>query len=106
MIQQRRSTLLGHSLTVVLVCLFTAVVWSAPAPKEDPTPEGTLAVEPAPANEEQAAEHIKTSTNNLQQIALAFHNYHDTYGKLPHDIRDKEGKAILSWRGELPPLLE
>jgi hypothetical protein len=106
MFQQKRSTLLGHSLTVALVCLFTAVVWSAPAPKEDPTPEGTLAVEPAPANEEQAAEHIKTSTNNLQQIALAFHNYHDTYGKFPHDLTDKEGKTLLSWRVHLLPFLE
>src|SRR5258707_11897190 len=105
MIQQKRNTLLGHSLTLALVCLFTAVVWSAPAPKEDPTPEGTLAVEPAPANAEQAAGHIKTSPNNLQQIPLALHNYHATYGKLPHHIRDKEAKAILTWPSPPPPPL-
>ena len=48
--------------------------------------------------------------NNLRQIGLAFHNYLDTYGVFaPRDdpkLRDKDGKAFLSWRVHLLPFLE
>ncbi len=44
--------------------------------------------------------------NNLKQIALAFHNYHDAYGKFPADITDKDGKPLLSWRVAILPFLE
>ncbi|QDU19329.1 DUF1559 family PulG-like putative transporter [Urbifossiella limnaea] len=47
-----------------------------------------------------------SSSNNLKQIGLAIHNYHDANGKFPADIKDKTGKAILSWRVELLPYLE
>jgi prepilin-type processing-associated H-X9-DG protein len=47
------------------------------------------------------------SSNHLKQIALAMHNYHDTYGGLPDPaIRDDEGKPLLSWRVALLPYLE
>lgn len=44
--------------------------------------------------------------SNLQQIALAFHSYHDAYRHLPADIVDKQGKPLLSWRVALLPFLE
>ncbi len=44
--------------------------------------------------------------NNLKQIALAFHNYHDTYGKMPTDIYSKDGKPLLSWRVAILPYIE
>lgn len=43
--------------------------------------------------------------NNLRQIGLAFHNYHDVHGKFPSDIVDDEGEKLLSWRVELLPYL-
>jgi hypothetical protein len=47
-----------------------------------------------------------TSSNNLKQIALAVHNYHDTYMKFPSDITDKNGKPLLSWRVAILPFME
>jgi prepilin-type processing-associated H-X9-DG protein len=47
-----------------------------------------------------------SSSNNLKQIGIAVHNYHDVMGKFPADIKDKTGKAILSWRVEILPYIE
>ncbi|VTU02151.1 Secreted protein containing DUF1559 OS=Rhodopirellula sallentina SM41 GN=RSSM_03172 PE=4 SV=1: SBP_bac_10 [Gemmataceae bacterium] len=47
-----------------------------------------------------------TSSNNLKQIAIAVHNYHDTYQRFPSDITDKNGKPLLSWRVAILPFLE
>jgi prepilin-type processing-associated H-X9-DG protein len=52
-----------------------------------------------------AADRTKSS-NNLKQMALAFHNYLDTYGHFPRDIADKNGKALLSWRVAILPFVE
>jgi RNA polymerase sigma factor (sigma-70 family) len=47
------------------------------------------------------------SLNNLKQIGLAMHNYHDVYGSFPSPaIYGKDGKALLSWRVLLLPYLE
>lgn len=51
------------------------------------------------------AERLR-SANNLKQILLALHNYHDVYGHMPHDIRDKDGKSLLSWRVQILPYIE
>ena len=48
-----------------------------------------------------------TSMNNLKQIGLAMHNYLSTNGTFPaRAIRNKEGKALLSWRVAVLPYLE
>ncbi|HMF15133.1 MAG TPA: DUF1559 domain-containing protein, partial [Gemmataceae bacterium] len=45
--------------------------------------------------------------NNLKQIALALHNYHDTFGAFPPAaIYDKNGKPLLSWRVMILPFIE
>jgi hypothetical protein len=45
--------------------------------------------------------------NNLKQIALAMHNYHDTYGRFPPQATyDKNGKALVSWRVMILPFIE
>jgi hypothetical protein len=47
------------------------------------------------------------SMNNMKQISLALHNYHDVYkGFPPQAISDKQGKPLLSWRVAVLPYLE
>lgn len=46
------------------------------------------------------------SANNLKQLLLALHNYHDAFGRFPTDIRDKDGKPLLSWRVQILPFIE
>jgi len=47
------------------------------------------------------------SANNLKQIGLAMHGYHDTHGTFPPAaIRDKKGKKLLSWRVAILPYIE
>src|SRR5262245_60529094 len=51
--------------------------------------------------------HRARSSNNLKQIAIAFHSFHDVHGAFPASaITDKNGKALLSWRVALLPYLE
>ncbi|MFO0821852.1 MAG: DUF1559 domain-containing protein [Gemmataceae bacterium] len=47
-----------------------------------------------------------TSMNNLKQLAIAMHNYHDAMGHFPQDIVDKNGKPLLSWRVAILPYIE
>ena len=45
--------------------------------------------------------------NNLKQLGLAFHNYHNTHKRFPQRaIADQNGKALLSWRVHLLPYLD
>jgi prepilin-type processing-associated H-X9-DG protein len=45
--------------------------------------------------------------NNLKQIALALHNYHDVYKVFPPQaVTRPDGKPLLSWRVLLLPYLE
>jgi hypothetical protein len=46
------------------------------------------------------------SQNNLKQIGLCFHNYHDTYTTFPTGIMSKTGKPLLSWRVQILPFIE
>ena len=48
----------------------------------------------------------RQSLNNLKQIVLAMHNYHDANGHFPRDITDKDGKPLLSWRVPILPYIE
>jgi hypothetical protein len=48
-----------------------------------------------------------TSANNLRQILLAFHNYHDVNKGLPPAYNvDADGKPLLSWRVHILPYIE
>jgi len=48
----------------------------------------------------------RQTANNLKQLALALHNYHDANGKFPTAaIYSKEGQPLLSWRVEILPFL-
>lgn len=46
-------------------------------------------------------------SNNLKQIGLALHNYHDAYGTLPPAyVSDKNGNPLYSWRVLILPYME
>ena len=112
------------SIAVALLCA-GAGVWvfargeAEPQEKEKPpvvNPAKPEAKEPWPAlepydNQAQEAractgQQSAVSLNNLKIIMLAVHNHHDTYGYLPSDILDKDGKPLLSWRVALLPFLD
>lgn len=84
---------------------------SLPVPKEIITAAGTYVAAlaavllPAVAKVRDAAARAK-STNNLKQIGLAIHNYHDATNQFPRDITDKAGKPLLSWRVAILPYIE
>jgi hypothetical protein len=82
------------TLFAAALLLTAAALIAAPIPKE-------AEKLPAPTEKE-----LGQSQNNLKQIGIAIHNYHDTNNKMPADIVDKDGKAILSWRVLLLPYLE
>ncbi|HEY1380964.1 MAG TPA: DUF1559 domain-containing protein [Gemmataceae bacterium] len=46
------------------------------------------------------------SMNNLKQLALAWHNYHEVHKAFPPAAIDKDGKPLLSWRVAILPYLD
>jgi hypothetical protein len=75
----------------------------------------TMTVRPAPLVFvlKQAVEQMgiaakrSQSAQNLKQIGLAMHNYHDAHGTFPPQaIYSKDGKALLSWRVLILPYIE
>lgn len=64
-------------------------------------------IQEGPLKMARASAQRAQSTNNLKQIALAMHNYHDTFGKFPAAASlSKEGKPLLSWRVQILPFIE
>jgi len=48
-----------------------------------------------------------SSQNNIKQLMLAMHNYHDAYRSFPiRATESKDGKQLLSWRVALLPFVE
>jgi prepilin-type processing-associated H-X9-DG protein len=61
---------------------------------------------PAVRSAREAARRAQC-TNNLKQIGLAMHNYHEANARLPTAaITDKNGRPLLSWRVAILPYLE
>ena len=64
------------------------------------------AVVPAVQSGRAAAKRMEAS-NNLKQILLAMHNYHDTFKAFPAAYSvDQQGKPLLSWRVHILPYIE
>jgi hypothetical protein len=53
----------------------------------------------------QTANSRAQSQNHLKQIALAFHHYHDTYGRFPAAVQLGRKNTPRSWRVTLLPFL-
>ena len=81
------------ALLALVLGTASLVALAAPTPKDS---------EKLPAPTEK---QLEQSQNNLKLIGIAIHRYHDANGKLPADVVDKDGKAILSWRVLLLPYL-
>ena len=61
---------------------------------------------PAVQAAREAARRSQCS-NNLKQIVLALHNYHDVYGSFPPAvITDEDGNPMYSWRVAILPFIE
>jgi prepilin-type processing-associated H-X9-DG protein len=87
-----------RALCVAIVCwCVLAATWvlAAPAPKAKTDP-------PGPITEEQ----LRATEDNLKQIALAWHNYHDTFGHFPTNESGKGKMPLLSWRVQILPFIE
>lgn len=59
-------------------------------------------------NDARAAARRSQRVNNLKQLGLAFHNFHETQKHFPASaaICDKDGKPLLSWRVAILPFIE
>src|SRR3989441_8766117 len=61
---------------------------------------------PAVQKVREAANRVKCQ-NNLKQIGLAFHNYHDAHGALPSNVRPNNvGTVRVRWATYLLPYYE
>lgn len=61
---------------------------------------------PATMSARQAAQRVQ-ATNNLKQMVLGLHNYHDTRKTFPpHANYSADGKPLLSWRVHILPFVE
>src|SRR5262245_9395608 len=80
-------------IAIVLFAVGIAIAAPAKKEREEPLPPATAA-------------QFETAENNLKQIALAFHNFHDTVGVLPTNQLSKDKKPLLSWRVQILPYIE
>lgn len=54
----------------------------------------------------RTAAQVSMCTNNMRQIGVAMHNYHDQYGSFPPAyVADETGQPMHSWRVLLLPFL-
>jgi hypothetical protein len=60
-----------------------------------------------PVEAARSAAQRGNCTNQLKQLGIAMHNYHEVYKHFPDAAnRDADGRPLLSWRVHLLPFLE
>jgi hypothetical protein len=80
----------------------TAIPGSNPATAEPPA-----IVTPMPAaRSRELTARPSQSRYNLKQIGLALRDFQSRYNHFPADVRDRDGKPMLSWRVRLLPFLD
>src|SRR5262245_20645213 len=79
----------------ILLVVCSLIVVGAPAVKPKTEP-------PGPPTEVQ----FQAAERNLKEIALAWHNYHDSNNHFPCNEVSKDGKVLLSWRVQILPYIE
>jgi len=90
--------------TSVLGLAITFILWIA---VYRPAAEAARTAELQEADRIREAARQQTAKNNLAQIGLALHTYHDAYRALPPAaILSKDGKPLLSWRVAILPFIE
>lgn len=94
---------LAKSLTDAKVSTEGAAVVGTVSMNLDEAVGRVLTALPEPALAPRGA---SAAENNLRQIGLAWHNYHDVNNHFPGNIYDKDGKALLSWRVQILPYME
>jgi hypothetical protein len=84
--------------TVAMIIVLVLVVLMCPC--------GIALLLPAVQAAREAARRTQSS-NNLKQLGIALHNYHDTYGEFPPAVvSDASGQPLYSGRVLLLPFLE
>jgi hypothetical protein len=92
-----RTTLLYLAGLALLATLPAVPARSADEPDPEPGPTWPKTTQ---------ADRLR-STNNLKQIGIAFHNFHDVMGAMPASaIYSKANKPLLSWRVAILPYIE
>src|SRR5947207_8888735 len=60
---------------------------------------------PAVQKVREAANRM-SCTNNLKQIGLAMHNYHDSFNQFPYEQTDVQNWPQCGWKAHLFPYIE
>jgi hypothetical protein len=95
-----------------LVKQVQAALKDAPVERRKSTVQFSAKLEVRPAALASVSLALREATlrtrdsNNLKELGLAFHNYHDAYGTLPGHAIYAKGKPLLSWRVALLPFLD
>ena len=85
----------------------TASLWAAPVPPTPTKPKSTGTEEAVPADAEESQHAYRMSKRNLKAIGVAVHNFASAnQDQLPQNIKDKDGKPLLSWRVLALPFVE
>ena len=102
-----RPTLLRTLAVSGLAALLVAGAVFVPVAADDPKPAPKAAApKPVPEAELKAKLQLIQGKRHLEQVAEAYRQYVFIYGKVPTDVTDANGKALLSWRVHLLPFME
>src|SRR5205823_6071723 len=92
---------------VVTLLAAPALVALVPAAQDVPAPPKAGTIVTAGQEGVRLAAARTTSVNNLKQIGLAAHIFHDKYNAFPAGVFDASGKKVgLSWRVAILPFIE